>query len=474
MPDNHNPHVQQLLDQITQRTGLTFPPERRRAAVAAVSSLADKPVPELNTSDCRLLLNDTRLFDALIDRLTVGETYFFREVGLLGFLREQIATLLQEHPERHADPVRIWSAGCSTGDEPYSIAMMLNESGLMGTSTILGTDLSSAAIRQAEKGVYRRWSLRGPGAERVRRWLKPVGDEFQLSARIRSLVHFATLNLVEDIYPSPSSRTNDMDFILCRNVLIYFDREIVRRVLDRFYRCLRPGGWLLLGSSDPYPNEESPFVAVSTPHGLAWHRPKVGESTLLPSEVRPTRPDAARRSPRNVISTVSGQESPVEPVLAVHWKQSALSAMKDRNFSDVVALTREYLHDPDAAALHVQAMASLNPGDAAEICATLLESHNSSAELHYLRALLLMGEGRPNEAATAVRKSLYLNRNLIMAHFLQAMLQQQAGDTSTAARSFRNARKLAETLDAAESIPLSDDEAAQDLIAACDRHLRDA
>jgi len=152
--------------------------------------------------------------------------------------------------------------------------------------------------------------------------------------------------------------------------------------------------------------------------------------------------------------------------------REAKQAMLQQEFDRVVALIGNLLDEVAACVLHVQALASADSGRALQVCPDLLRKHSLSAELHCLHALLLMGEGRSDAASTAIRRGLFLNRSLIMGHFLHGILLQQTGDIVGAVRCFRNAGNLTCKLPGDQSVPLSDNESAADLVRACDRHLQ--
>jgi chemotaxis protein methyltransferase CheR len=182
----------------------------------------------------------TRLLDALL----VHETYFFRELPPLvqladGFLADRVRAGVRP---------RVWSAACSTGEEPLTLAMLLDQRGLLESVDILGTDVSAAAIARARSGKHGRRSLRdGHPVDLAARYLDTTAREVTVTPRIQGAVRFETLNLLDD---AAVRALGTFDAILCRNVLIYFRDELVASVVDRITRVLAPDGLIAVGVSE--------------------------------------------------------------------------------------------------------------------------------------------------------------------------------------------------------------------------------
>jgi len=187
---------------------------------------------------------DVRAHDEVVEAMTTNETSWFRDVGPFAALRERIL------PNWTASAVpgsrlRVWSAACSTGQEPYSIAMVLADSAVRGAS-ILATDLSTQVLERARQGTYTQLEVnRGLPAPMLVRHLTREGAGWQVADELRRAVTFQRHNLLD-----PAPRGGPFDVVFLRNVLIYFDLEDRRGVLERVHRVLRPGGWLLLGAAE--------------------------------------------------------------------------------------------------------------------------------------------------------------------------------------------------------------------------------
>lgn len=205
---------------------------------------------------------ESALWAPLLERLTVAETYFFRDLGQMELLRHQILPALRsEVLER---PLRIWSAGCSTGEELYSIAMLLD---FMGTpADLVGTDVNPAVLEVARRAVYRERSLRGFPKDFRDRYLRPVAGGFEVSPRLKERARFVAHNLRESFHS-----LGLFDLIVCRNVLIYFSRERLTSLLESFHMSLRPGGVLLTGHGELM-GVTHPFEAVHYPESVIYRR----------------------------------------------------------------------------------------------------------------------------------------------------------------------------------------------------------
>jgi chemotaxis protein methyltransferase CheR len=206
----------------------------------------------------------------LVDELTVNETYFLRERSQLQALIHEILPELRA--QRSDRPVSIWSAGCSSGEEPYSVVILAREAGLApGVDfRIYASDISHRMLRRAREGVYREASFRGTEPEWCARYFSACQGGMRISDEVKRHVDFVHLNLFD---ASKLALLGPMDVILCRNVIIYFDCEEKRRVIDAFRAKLRPGGHLLLGHSESLIHLSTGFELRHLKRDLVYRRP---------------------------------------------------------------------------------------------------------------------------------------------------------------------------------------------------------
>jgi chemotaxis protein methyltransferase CheR len=234
---------------IHRTTGMTVPPGREAALRLAVGRAA----PGLEPEDYLLATRDPvygpGLVDRLIDEVTVHETSFARDMPQLGTIDWR--ALHRAARAAGSDVIRVWSAGCATGEEAYTLALLAISAFAPGTPPvdILGTDISGAVIAAAETGCYRPRAVRALEPQLRNRHLERLVDgTYQVSGRLRSLARFGRHNLIHDPFPPPGEAR--FDLILCRNVLIYFEPALARQVTELLKSSLRPGGMVMLGAAD--------------------------------------------------------------------------------------------------------------------------------------------------------------------------------------------------------------------------------
>ena len=436
------PAYAEVAEILRARTGLVFGPHRFSDAETGIRRALDRlprseELERLPRSEERqpdrllagypdLLERRPAALDELIDELTVNETHFFRHPAQLEFF-EQVA-LPELRARRGPDHVmRAWSAGCSTGEEAYTIAILLQRepqcpNAPQQHSFVLGSDVSRRALGRAREAIYRRWSLRGVGDEAIARYFRPIGARFQLVPSVQRQVRFEHLNLALDAYPSFGTGAWGMDVIFCRNVLIYLDRPAIRVIGRRLFDTLAEGGWLFLGPSDPRLDEAAPYEVVATPAGLFYRRgaaPRVVAPTHAPA------PEPAR------IPTVEP-----EPPVA--------SAPPEDRARVVIAEARRLaaLGDVEGALRVAEGAGSL------------------SVELYFLRAVLLLSIERTDAAIAELRRALFLDPTLAVAHFVLGAALTRQGSFVAAQRSYRNARDLAVARPPDELIAFGDGEQA--------------
>jgi len=262
-----------LRDLINHHCGIVLTPEQRpvierrlreRLTIHGLHSFGEYH-QLLRSSDGRAEL------DEAIDIVTVNETYFYREHHQLTALQYEIIPLLRTPPLCRTN-ISIWSAGCSTGEEVYSVAIAMSEAGLsIGTDVrIFGSDISRKCIAHARRGIYGPAAFRTIPAHIKRKYFVEHADGLHVTEEIRPYCHFGHLNLLD---PAKAAVVGRVDIILCRNVLIYFDDASRRRAIDMLYDRLLPGGFLLLGHSESLLNVTTAFELVHLRDDLVYRKP---------------------------------------------------------------------------------------------------------------------------------------------------------------------------------------------------------
>lgn len=245
-----------IIDQVHRLCGLVIPQEKeylihdRLRPIIAAQGLS-------GFDDLANKLQDDRhqqLVDLVLDAITTQETSFFRDAHIFAALEKEIYPALAREAAKRQSSARIWSAGTSTGQEAYSLAMMADEwnGGYRGYAfpaasfSLLGTDVSQAAIAEARQGSYRgAEAMRGLSPTRIAKYMVKEGHHYRVTDRIRRNLEFRRMNLIHDQHD-----LGTFDMIVCRNVLIYFDFATRQQICNRFARLLRPHGWLLLGAAE--------------------------------------------------------------------------------------------------------------------------------------------------------------------------------------------------------------------------------
>lgn len=389
----------QLAAYIGERLGLDYPPHRHadlaRAFAPAARALGfDEPAACIDWLVAQPLSHGHQ--QVLAQHLAVGETYFFRDPQQLQAVADHVLAPLVSSRRGSTRHLRLWSAACSTGEEAYTLAMqvraLLSERECADWQLdITGTDLRADALAQAAAGVYGPWSFRGLPQEPRQRYFCPASDgRLQVREEIRRHVRFAPLNLVHGLAARAGA---DMDLIVCRNVLMYFDAEQARRVVAGLRACLREGGWLIVGAA------ELPLV------------PWLGyELVHLPGAV------LLRKCP------LDGAAAAPMPVHTAH--AAAPSALPDA--SSVRALA-------DQGRTH----------EALLLCERWLHDTVPDAPAHYLHAMILQEHGAPaGQIQAALQRALQCDDGFVLAHFGLGHLARREARSAQAHQHFATVQRL--------------------------------
>jgi chemotaxis protein methyltransferase CheR len=475
-----------LSEFVTTWLGLHFPKNRwsdlRRNMANASCELG---IPDVNACVGLLL---SRQFtreqeEILASHLTIGETYFFRDQKIFDSLENRILPDLIAARRGRDRRLRIWSAGCSSGEEPYSLAMLLSRlipDHREWQITILASDINTRSLAKAAHGVYSDWSFRNmPQWVRQKYFTHNRDGLFELSPAIRRMVSFAVLNLAEDSYPSLSTNTSAMDIILCRNVLMYFEQKKQLRVIDGFRRSLIEGGWLAVSPCETSAAFSAGFETVFFP-GAAFYRKGVrGEKKfpmtlpLYPGQAQavleqlspvvhaPAPPEPARRPETKEFtpSSPAAESSLYEEALALYRQGSyaeAVDTLTRLPLSAETANTQPPLFEKGAA---LMARCLANQGlivPALEWVEKAISVDKLNAELYYLRATIFQEQGALSPAIASLKQSLYLDQDFVPAHFALGTLTLQLGKKREAGRHLEIARSLLGRLPANQPLPGSE------------------
>ncbi|MGO4570423.1 CheR family methyltransferase [Microvirga sp. 2TAF3] len=387
-------------------------------------------------------LNDPALGPAEWSRLeadiTIGETFFFRYAEQFTALRERILPdiIARKRAEKR---LRIWSAGCATGAEPYSIAILL--SGLLGDDLenwrvgIVGTDINETFLDTARKARFGKWALRSLSPEdRASYFVSgPEKDQWQLRPEYRSLVRFERHNLLSLLDGTSPLQFTEFDLILCRNVLIYFHPDTVVRIVGALRDSLLDEGWMLLGHAEPNPAFAAMLQVISLPGTVAYLRGSGHEAAAAPA-----------------LESKATYEPPSWPIIPPPppanpeiRQRRPLPAPPPRAEPHPVPIPER----PDSLLAEVRAMADAGQFEAADaLCRKALLAQPLNPVLHFYQGLIAQAMKHPVEAEKAFRRGIYLDKSFAMAHYHLGLLLLADGRYGPGRRSMANAARIAATM----------------------------
>lgn len=402
---------------VRERAGLHYSAQRWADLRAGLQRAAHR----LGVADIdRLLTLVERSPDAweeVIAELTIGETYFFRNAAQFAALREYILPdlIARRGMVRY---LRLWSAGCATGEEPYSLAITLRESLPADPPwhiSIVATDINRRFLERAREACYGNWSFREtPDAVRDRYFI-PDHGRWRLREDIKRDVAFLQLNLVEPVYPSPQLGIIAFDIIFCRNVLIYFDEATARQVVQRLYDALIPGGWLVVGHAEPNIEMYRQFETHNAP-GTVLYRKPLHAPPFMPTSDLP----ASATQP-----TPSPEPPSLPPIPAVEPPTRAPSLTPEERLDR--ARTAADCGDWSTAQAQVQ---------------LLLQEYPLFAPAYYLQAQIDEHQGLLEDALANYRRSVYLDPRFVMGLIGMAGVTARLNQPDVARRSLRQALHL--------------------------------
>lgn len=428
----------QAVHLIEQRIGL--------AAAAQYRADIDNVLYNLAGGDVHSLLHalqNTRETDpqwqALIEAITVGETYFLRDRTHFDILKSQILPeLILQRRKNKRLILNIWSMGCATGEETYSIAILLHE--LLPdlgrwTVNLFGTDINAKALQLAREGIYRPWAFRHTGEAFQRQYFDPVSGGLRIKASIQQMPIFRFANALESP-PLPQ-----FDIILSRNVMLYFSRQAIRHVEALLHEALEPSGWLILGQAETIRYERERWVTHIFP-GAAIYQKAMAKNALVGGTV------TYQPAPDPVVDV-----SPVRAALnmPVQGYEEAVGALQREQYEEAEQiLARLLLHQPRNPRIHtLLAYLFANRQALPEARAHLevaLKTEPLLADAHYVQALIQMEEGDLEAGIKSLQAALYCRRDHALAAFMLGNLHAQQGNLPKAHQQWQKTLRIVQQL----------------------------
>ncbi|MDR3539467.1 MAG: CheR family methyltransferase [Desulfosporosinus sp.] len=463
--------LNQLGTLIAEKMGLHLSVNRWQDLKRTVQSLAKEhgqEDPELYILSLIASSLTDQQIKSLASHLTVGETFFFREMKTLEAFRDHVVRELIKQQSGRKRCLKVWSAGCSSGEEPYTVAMLIDQ--IIPKEwdiRIYGTDINLQALEKARRGVYTKWSFRGTSDTLRDRYFEPAEQgTYAVKARFKDRVSFSYLNLARDDYASILD-TQEMDVIFCRNVMMYFTPQMIRRIIQRMNRYLVEGGWLIVAPSESSTLLASEFSAVQfegatlyrkisqEPSGYQEWTPAIPMSApSLHTPYTPFTPsiwpEAVQASPEVALAGDPAPERNYNP----RRYEEALAAYRGGRYDEAVALLQTILPekgcgeqrweaDGSVAALMAKVFANQGNLEQAIIwCDKAISVNKINPDYCFLQAMILLEQGQEKAAVQALKRSLYLNPDFIAAYYLLGTLAVREYRTNDANRYFQQALLL--------------------------------
>ena len=419
----------------------------------------------------------SREFDNLVSELTIGETHFFRDEKLFMGIKDTVLPAVIEK-NKTRKKLWIWSAGCATGEEAYSISILINRYFSHRLQDwdirITGTDINRSFLHQAVNGVYTEWSFRGTPGEIRQDCFYRNQNSWHIQPEHQKNVFFQYHNLVSMPVPSIFHNLFSFDIIFCRNVMIYFDSKTIQKLIRKFQESLVPDGWLVVGHADHNIRYFGSFKTVMLP-GTSFYQNTAGNSemvlnngagifkTPLPAGLDITGKTGPADEPKSRSSTFA-------PGQRVALDGTGKSKQSGDRQAEVLKQRLSEKKSPDLPAL----TALINQGrweDASLLCEALLKATPVDATLYLLSAFILEQKGLANDAVASLRKALYLDRKFVVGHYHLGLLHQNLGDLKKAEKSFDNVINLLQDYDENYNFELADGISAGELKALSEFHL---
>lgn len=353
----------------------------------------------------RILSADEREFGELMNLITINETSFFRFPQQFEVLKEQVLPEILANQKRVPHALRLWSAGCSTGEEPYSIAItvdrFLKQAGRDVAVQILGTDVSQKALRTAQRAEYGQRTMMNVPPDVLAEYFDRVGERYRVKESIRRLVEFGYHNLIKE--PYPLSMVGTWDVIFCRNVTIYFKLESTKRVVSNFYRALVDGGYLFIGHSETLQMISDEFTAV-----------QLGNVFLYKKYKKVTEPPRTFR----FLSSLPKIEAKERPEVGSEPRPEG----EQEDLARAEALVRERRFD-----------------DALSLVDDVLEGDANNARAHLLKGFIYADAGRYDDAMAECQKAIAIDPLLAAARYVSGVIKMQRRDFTGAVSDLRRA-----------------------------------
>lgn len=410
------------------------------------------------------------LMDKMAGYLTIKETYFYREHESLDILRNVLIPNFVANRKGRPKRLRVWSAGCSTGEEAYTIAIVLLQQQHLLHSydvTILATDINPKSLQKGKEGIYTEWSFRGtPDWFKKNYFVKVSEGTYQVKSHVKEMVDFRYMNLVKDNYPSLMNDTNAMDLIFCRNVLMYMKQTRAQQVVNKFRKSLIEGGYLMVSATETSMMLFEDLKMHHYPGMICYEKQLQGvERATKKADQHKVVKDLILRD--SLKKSYGSQKESTLVQKTTAFDMDPYYKPREPNYEDLYesqVLPSEKQMEEDALEESIVRLETVcrelaDQGKLEEALKKVdqaLELERLNARLYYLRAAILQEMECIESAIQALRKATYLEHDMVVAHFVLGNLYMHQGDTSKSRKSYDNALKLLDQYGVDELVPESD------------------
>lgn len=391
----------------------------------------------------------------LLDHVTIPETHFFRNPPQMQALRRRLLPELMRRAVTRGRPLTVWSAGCSSGEEPYSIAMLAAEVAATLPQAprvrVVATDLSTQAVESTRRGRYRGRSLALVEQPELTSWFTSQGDGSHIVVpRIRDQVEVQLHNLVTD---DPPFEPGEVDLVVCRNVTIYFSRDTMRDLVGRFHLVLGAGGYLVVGHAETLWQVTDAFTLVTLGDAFAYRKDL------------PAAPEPVLEAPEHVVHTAPRRAVRRTPEQRVRERWPDAPARAPRPLDSVP----DPDHATDLLRLAREALEQTRYAEAARLAAAAAAASPFEVDAYIVEGRARTTVGDDEGALVALRKAVYLAPKAGHARFQLAGALSRCGEHAGAAREYREASLVLPQTPESELLELLDGCDVQQLVALCRR-----
>ena len=409
--------------------------------------------------------------EILASHLTINETFFWREPKTFEALERVIIPELLNRKKYSKKSIRIWSAGCSGGEEPYSIAIALKRfvpDIKNWDIEILATDISPLMLKKAESGVYGKWSFRGTPSWLKQSYFSEVSpNKFKINTDIKKMVSFDFLNLADNKYPSLINNTNAIDIIYCRNVLMYFNQERFKKVVKGFYNSLVEGGYLIVSANELSYQNFTDFETINIPEFVLYKKnTKTKHSSYEPPKTidyngfTDIKEEIANvNEPVEFSKTVSDiiKKEKEKNKTKVINNDDVKSMFLSGNYHDVIKVLNDRDKTPETYILQIESLANIGEIDSAsKACEEAISKNKLDYKLHFLNATISQNQNKYSEAVSSLQKAIFINPDFILAYYSLANNMIKNENIKGAIKNYNNALSIMSKLDDEEIVEESE------------------